>query len=231
MSATAQQAELYLVDLASDTMERAVLGLEGAEPNGSTASNPTLTEDGSTVAFVSGASNLIFGDSNGFSDAFTATLQAPAGTAAPPSSFNTTQSGFSLTGVASPELGLSVKRAADGDLILLVETPGAGKLTVQATGAITTKLGKKTHKEKVVLARASGSTHAEGTATLVLNLASKYAKNLKSARKLKALVTVDYTPPQPAEALSAEANATFVFASTKKSDKGSSKAKGKAKNG
>ncbi|MGA9314387.1 MAG: hypothetical protein WBV77_07145 [Solirubrobacteraceae bacterium] len=231
VSATAQQAELYLVDLASDTMERAVLGLEGAEPNGSTASNPTLTEDGSTVAFVSGASNLIFGDSNGFSDAFTTTLQAPAGAAAPPSSFNTTQSGFSLTGVASPELGLSVKRAADGDLILLVETPAAGKLMAQAVGTIARKVGKKTHKEKVVLARASGSTHTEGTATLVLKLASKYAKDLKSAGKLKALVTVDYTPPQPAEALSVEANAIFVFAGTKKSAKGSSKAKGKAKKG
>jgi hypothetical protein len=229
VSATAQQAELYLVDLAGDTIERAVLGLGGAEPNGSTASNPTLTEDGSTVAFVSGASNLIFGDANGFADAFTTTLQAPAGIAAPPSSFNTTQSGFSLSGVASPELGLNVKRAADGDLILLVETPAAGKLTAQAVGTIVTKVGKKTHKQKAVLARASGSTHAEGTATLVLKLASKYAKDLKNAGKLKALVTVSYTPSPPAEALSAEASATFVSAGTKRSAKGSSKAKGKAK--
>ncbi len=229
VSATAQQAELYVVDLVTDTMERAVLGVEGSEPNGSSAGNPTFTEDGSTVAFVSGASNLIFGDANGFSDAFTATLQAPTGTVAPPSSFNSAQGGFSLTGVASPELGLSVKRAADGDLILLVETPGAGKLVAQAQGTISTKVGKRARKKKVVLARTSGATQAEGTATLVLKLASKYAKDLKSAGKLKALVTVDYTPPQPSEALSAEANATFVFAGAKKSVKGSSKAKGKAK--
>jgi hypothetical protein len=231
VSAAAQQAELYVVDLATDTMERAALGLEGAEPNGSTAGNPTLTEDGSTVAFVSGASNLIFGDANGFSDAFTTTVQAPAGTAAPPNSFNSTQGGFLLTGATSPELGLIVKRAADGDLILLVETPGAGKLVAQAQGTISTKVGKKTRKKKVVLAHALGSTQAEGTATMVLRLASKYAKDLKSVGKLKVLVTVSYTPPIPSEVLSAEADATFVAASTKKPAKSLSRAKGKAKGG
>lgn len=228
VSATAQQAELYVVDLNTQTMERAVLGSEGVEPNGSTGDNPTLSADGSTLAFTSAASNLIFGDANGFPDAFTATLQAPGGTAVAPSNFNAVQNGFSLIGSASPELGLSVKRAANGTLILLVETPGAGRLTAQADGAITIKRGKKTRKKKVVLAQASGVTHAEGTATLELHLASKYAGDLKKAGKLKALITIDFTPPAPAEALSSEASATFVAANTKKATKGSS-SKGRAK--
>jgi hypothetical protein len=206
-------------------MERAVVNLEGAEPNGSTANNPTLTENGSTVAFVSGASNLIYGDANGFADAFTTTLQAAGGTAQPPTGFNSVQSGFSLAGVSSPELGLSVKRAADGNLILLIETPGAGKLTARAQGTITTKVGKKTRKKKVVLANASGVTHAEGTATLVLRLASKYAKDLKSVGKLKSTITVDYTPAVPGEALSAEASSAFVAARSKNVTRGPSKAK------
>lgn len=226
-----KESELYVVDLSTDTLERAVIGLEGAELNGSVLANPTISADGSTVAFASYASNLSFGDANGFSNAFTATFETPSGTAAPPAGFNSAQGDFSLTGVASPELGLSVKRAADGDLILLVETPGAGRLTAQARGTIATKAGKGTRKRKVVLARASGATHAEGTATLVLHLASKYDKDLKSAGKLKALVTVSYTPPAPAEALSAEASATFVAASAKKVAKGSPKTKGKAKRG
>jgi Tol biopolymer transport system component len=231
MSATAQQAELYVVDLASDTMERAALGLESAEPNGSTAGNPTLSNDGSAVAFVSGSSNLTLGDANGFSDAFTVVRQAPAGTAAPPDSFNSLTGGFSLSGIASPELGLRVKRAADGDLILLVETPGAGKLIAQAQGTVSTKVGKRTRKRKVVLTRAVGTTQAEGTATLVLRLAPQYAKSLATAGKLKALVTVSYMPSPPAEVLSAETSATFVAASTKKSSKGSPKAKGREKKG
>ncbi len=222
VSATAQQAELYVVDLATQTMERAVLGSEAAEPNGSTGDNPTLSADGSTLGFTSAASDLIFGDANSVSDGFAATLQATGGTSASPSSFNTVQNGFSLIGATSPELGLSVKRAANGDLILLVETPGAGKLTAQATGVLATKLGKKTRKKKVVLARTSGATHAEGTATLVLRLSSEYAKDLKQAGKLKATITVSYTPPSPGEGLSDETSATFLAASSKKA-KGTSK--------
>ncbi len=207
-SQLAQQSELYVIDLPANTLERAVLGLEGVEQNGSTLADPTLTEDGSTLAFVSEASNLIFGDANGFSDAFTATLQAPAGTAAPPAGVNAGVGGFSLSGVSSPELGVSVKRGKDGGVILLVETPGPGKLTVQARGSIpkaaSAKAAKKarassavagasktkraakqkaTAKQKsppaVLLAGASAAAPSEGTTTLTLQLSSKYAADLR----------------------------------------------------
>jgi hypothetical protein len=228
-SQSAQQSELYSIDLSNNSLERAILGAEGVEPNGSTLANPTVSANGEVIAFVSSASNLIAGDANGFSDAFAATVQVPAGTAAAPVGFNAAQSGFSLTGIASPELGLSVKRVAAGGLILLVETPGAGKLTAQAQGTIATKVGTKTRKKKVLLAHASGATRAEGTTTLTLHLASKYAKDLERAGKLKALITVVFTPSAPGEALSAEANATFVATSAKKAAKGSLKGQDKAR--
>ena len=104
-------------------------------------------------------------------------------------------------------------------MILLIETPGAGKLSAQARGTITTKVGKKTHKKKVVLAAASGATHAEGTATLVLRLASKYAKDLKQAGKLKALITVAFTPLAPAEALSSRSGRDIRLDDAKKAAK------------
>ena len=75
------------------------------------------------------------------------------------------QGGFSLTATVLPELGLSVRRAAAGRLLLLVETPGVGKLTAQADGTIVTKAGKRTRKRKVVLAKVSAATNAEGTTT------------------------------------------------------------------
>lgn len=221
-------SELYVVHLAEDALERAVVSYEAGEPEGSTLVNPTLTQNGSTVAFASSSPNLAFGDANQVSDAFAATLQAPTGTAAPSAEVNAPQVGFSLIGTNSPELGVDVKRAADGALILLVETPGAGALTAEAQGTIATRVGKKTRKKKVMLARASGATHAEGTATLVLRLASKYAKDLRRAGKLKVAIAVDYRPPAPAEALSAEADSTFLAVGTKKSAKRSSKANRKA---
>jgi len=223
-------SDLYIIHLREDTLERAVLNYEGGDVEGSISVNPTLTQDGSTVAFTSSASDLIPGDANQASDAFTATLEVPTGTAALPAGFNSVQGGFSLTGTGSPELGLSVKRAANGALLLLVETPGAGKLTARAEGTITTRRGKKTRKKKVMLARVSGATHAEGTVTLVLRMAAKYVKDLENAGKLKALIAVAFTPPPPLEALSAEANATFVVTNAMKTTK-VVKAKGKAKKG
>jgi Tol biopolymer transport system component len=237
-STTGQQSELDVIDLSTDTLERAVVGLEGAEPNGSTANNPTLSADGSALAFVSAASNLIFGDANDATDAFTATLQAPGGTAAPLAGVNASSGGFSFSAIASPELGVSVKRGKDGGVILLVETPGAGKLTAQAHGVIPktvaraskTTTTKKKATPLVLLASASVSARSEGTTTLTLHLSSKYAKTLQRAGKIKANVTIGFTPATPSEsALSDEVSATFATTSSAKRSTAISKAKGKPK--
>jgi Tol biopolymer transport system component len=246
-SATGEQNELYVIDLSTNTLERAVVGLEGTDPGGSTANNPTLSENGSTLAFVSLASNLIFGDANGFADAFSATVQAPGGIAPPPVGVNAGSGGFSLTAVSSPELGVSVKRAKDGGVTLLVETPGPGKLTAKARGSIPKSASAKTAKKarassavaraskakskkkkappSVLLASGNATARSEGTTTLTLHISAKYVKDLQRAGKLKANVTIDFTPPAPAEALSDEVSATFVPATPAK--KSSGKGRGK----
>jgi Tol biopolymer transport system component len=250
-STTGEQSELDVIDLSTNTLERAVVGLEGVEPNGSTLTNPTLTADGSTLAFVSTASDLIFGDANGFSDAFAATLQAPGGMAASPAGVNAGLGGFSLTATSSPELGVSVKRAKDGGVILLVETPGPGKLTAKARGSIPEAASVKTaekartsavaraskakpKKKKtpslVLLASTSVTARSEGTTTLMLHLSSKYIKDLQRAGKLQASITINFMPTTPSEsALSDEVSTTFV--TTMPVMKSSGKAKGKSKKG
>lgn len=257
-STSGEQSELDVIDLTTNTLERAVVGLEGAEPNGSTLNNPTLSEDGSTLAFVSSASDLIFGDANGFADAFTATLQAPGGTAALPGGVNAGSGGFSLTASSSPELGVSVKRAKGGGVTLLVETPGAGKLTAKALGSIpkaaSAKTAKHAHasgvvaraskmksaKQKasakkkspapVLLASASATARSEGTTTLTLQLSSKYVKDLQRAGRLNANITIDFAPTNTSEsALTDEVSAPFVTSSPAK--KSSGKVKSKAKKG
>jgi Tol biopolymer transport system component len=251
-STTGEQSELDTIDLATNTLERAVIGLEGVEPNGSTVNNPTLSADGATLAFASAASNLIFGDANGFPDAFAATQQTPGGTAGLSSNVNAGSGGFSLIASSSPELGVSVKSAKDGGVILLVETPGAGKLTAAARGSIpkakaaktvkkartrgavarasaTKKVAKKKAPSPTLLASTSATAHSEGTTTLTLHISSKYTKDLQRAGKLKANVTISFTPTTPSEsALSDEVSATFVTVSPTK--KPSRKGMGKPKN-
>jgi Tol biopolymer transport system component len=247
-STTAEQGELDVIDLSMNTLERAVVGLEGVEPNGSTLANPTLTADGSTLAFASSASNFIFGDANQAADAFTATLQIPGGTAGPPAGVNAGSGGFSLIATSSPELGVSVKDTKNGGVILLVETPGAGKLTATARGSIpktvsaraarkagasTVARGSKTNKTTkkkapppVLLASASAAARSEGTTTLTLRVSSKYAKDLQRIGRLKANIMIDFTPTTPSEsALSDEVSATFVTASSAKKSSGKGKTK------
>jgi hypothetical protein len=233
-SASGQQSEIDVIDLETNTLERAVVGSEGVEPNGSTANNPTLSADGSTLALVSSASNLIFGDANKASDAFTASFQIPGGTAPPPASVNAGAGGFSLTAVSSPELGVSVRRAKDGGVTLLVETPGPGKLAARARGVIpkatagkssrarrssarTAKTKKKAKPAPpVLLASGAATARSEGTTTLTLHISAKYVKDLERAGKLKASITIVFTPPLPAEALSDEVPATFLATSPAK---------------
>ena len=236
-------SDLYVIHLGTNTLERAIVGYEGGDPSASVSVSPTLNENGSTIAFVSAASNLIFGDANGFTDAFTATLQAPGGTAAPPTGVNTGSGGFSLSALSSPELGVSVKRAKDGGVILLVETPAPGKLTAKARGAIpktsthahkavrASKSKKKKAPPPVLLASASATARSEGTTTLTLHISPKYAADLRRAGKLKANITIDFTPTSSSTPLSDEVSATFTTASPAKRSKGVSKANGKQKKG
>lgn len=246
-------SDLYVIHLATNTLERAVVGYEGGDPNRSVSVSPTLTDNGSTLAFVASASNLTFGDANSASDAFTATFDVPGGTAAPPTGVNAGSGGFSLIALSSPELGVSVRRAKDGGVTLLVETPGPGKLTARARGSIpraaSAKTAKKTAKKAragtaaahaskakpkkkapspVLLASASATARSEGTTTLTLHISSRHIKDLKRAGRLKANVTIVFAPTNPSEsALSDEVSATFVATSSAKKSSGKSKRRAK----
>ncbi len=156
---------------------------------------------GDRLHFLGVHPSLRDGHSAGFNDAFTATLEQPSGVAPPSAEVNTQEGSFALTTGPSPELGLHIKRAKNGELTLLVETPGPGGLVARASGTILKVVGKKTRKRRVTLAQATGVARSEGTTTLTLRLSSKYAKTLKSVRKLKALITVNFTPPAPGESL------------------------------
>ena len=183
-------------------------------------------------------------------------MQTPGGTAVQPAGVNAGSGGFSLTASESPELGVSVKRAKDGGVTLLVETPAAGRLTARARGTIpkaaaaktakkahassvlaraskTKKAVKKTAKKKkspppVLLASGSATAPSEGTTTLTLQISPKYVKDLQRAGKLSADITIDFAPTNPSESsLTDEVSATFVPATPAK--KSSKKGKGKTK--
>jgi Tol biopolymer transport system component len=206
-------SELYVVNLAANTLERAVVGYSGADPTGSIAGSPSLTQDGSTVAFVSSANNLIYGDADGFPDAFTATLQQPGGTAPHAGGGDASTGEFSLEGEApaSAELVVHVRRGVDGGVLLLIEAPAAGRLTALARGRITELRRRgKASKANVLLASAVKDARTKGTVRLALHLKVRYAHLLGRGGRQAAHVTVHFTPASGGEALSQNRTVTFI---------------------
>ncbi|MEA2441724.1 MAG: hypothetical protein QOH76_3148 [Thermoleophilaceae bacterium] len=62
-------ADIYVRDVTTGTIERASIGVGGAEPNADSFA-PAVSGDGGTVVFTSHASNLVGGDTNGSADVF-----------------------------------------------------------------------------------------------------------------------------------------------------------------
>jgi hypothetical protein len=66
-------ADVFVRDRSAGTTKRVSLGLAGLQPNGA-SSYPTISRDGTYVAFQSVATNLVAGDLNGSADVFVVKL-------------------------------------------------------------------------------------------------------------------------------------------------------------
>ena len=67
-------ADVFVVDRQTDTIERGSLASDGSQSNGASA-EPSLSQNGRYLAFESSATNLVPGDTNGFSDIFVRDLE------------------------------------------------------------------------------------------------------------------------------------------------------------
>jgi len=72
---TNHMADIYLRDTQNGAVRRVSVNSSGLQANG-LSGRPTISADGRYVAFVSGATNLVAGDSNGALDIFVRDLQA-----------------------------------------------------------------------------------------------------------------------------------------------------------
>ena len=63
-------ADVFIRDLEAGTTERVSVSTEGVQANGAALGRPSVSSDGMFVGFVSGASNLVAGDTNGAADVF-----------------------------------------------------------------------------------------------------------------------------------------------------------------
>ncbi len=191
LSAPAAEAgitELFDADLEDETLTRVTHGYAGPEvpgehphvkeatgfdpyPDGDGALSPSFSASGDELAFTSTASNLVYGDgntplveSNGFdgSDAFLverasfSALPTPQYVSPPPPS--------PLTG-PQWRLGATALSRADGSVLLYVEVPGSGKLSVSAQGAVVLSAAKAAAKKSSAGKSSAGKSRSGHAAT------------------------------------------------------------------
>jgi hypothetical protein len=182
----AEVRELYQVDLAGETIERATPGGGGNISLGSRgAEAPSYSDEGRFLAFSSSAYNLVAGDTNGKSDAFV--VESP-----PPAPIEPTRiSPRPASLVVQPLWRMTVTASSlpDGRVRLVVGVPGAGVVRANATA----RLGKHLRRHRV--ARASRRAPTAGAQTLILHLSHKQRKLAKRQGGLYAQLDISFEGP------------------------------------
>ncbi len=180
--------ELYVVDLAARTIERATRSFEGGDVDGGAQDGVTISADGAGVAFSSFAGNLFRGDANQRADAFVATRLAEPPPQAPPPGFGAGGGSSVTVSRAGPRVIVRAKAKRDGVVVLTITVPAAGRIKAVASA----RTGKRPKPQTI----AGRKTHARGKGSfnVVLRAAARFRPLLRDERKLHARVRVTFTP-------------------------------------
>lgn len=182
--------DVALIDLGDNTVQRVTRGYDGSDTNGGSDAQPSLSGDGTRVAFTSTASNFFFGDANEKSDAFVATLTPePDAPPPPPPAATPPPEVTEETPPDAPRISVKARHQRDGTVKLVVRVPGAGLVAASARG--------KPPRARRTTKLASARRHATkpGDVVLRLRLARRYRAALARGTRVRASARVDFSPP------------------------------------
>ena len=196
--------ELYVADLAAGTVERATRSYAEGDIGADVLNGPTLSADGSRVAFASFASNLFFGDANQTTDAFVVE-RTPGDPPGPPPARSGGGGESSIEERRGPSIRVRVKERPGGIVQLTVSVPEAGGVKAVAKAAAGRPRRQRT------LATSSG--RARGTARsevkLLLKPVERYRPELRRRGVIAGRAIVTYVAARGGRRASATRTIAF----------------------
>jgi hypothetical protein len=141
--------DVFLFDNQTSLVRRLNLSQQGAQANGA-SSNPAISGNGRYVAFASDATNLVFGDTNGFTDIFVVDTITGA------------ISRDSVTSAGGQANGSSFRPAISSDGRYVAFESNATNLTSPATSGVTQIFMRDRTSGAVVLISQSSGTAGNG---------------------------------------------------------------------
>jgi Tol biopolymer transport system component len=179
--------ELYAVDLGAGTIERVTRSYSEGDIGADVLNGPTLSADGSRIAFAAFASNLFYGDANQTTDAFVAERlpEEPPGAlpVAPGAGLES-----SIEEDRGPSIRVRARARPGGVVVLTVSVPAAGGLKALAKAA-----AGEPRKQRILAtatARARGLTRSE--VKLTLRPVARYRPELRRRGEIKGRAVVTY---------------------------------------
>ena len=179
--------ELYAVDLQAGTIERVARSYDEGDIGADVLNGPTLSADGSRIAFASFAANLFFGDANATTDAFVAerTPEEPP-TPPPPAPGAGLES--TVEDDHGPSIAVRVRQLADGAVQLTVSVPAAGGVRAVAKAAA----GRPRRQRTLGTATARARGTARSEVKLVLRAVGRYRAELRRRGRIPGRAVVTY---------------------------------------
>ncbi|HET9196770.1 MAG TPA: hypothetical protein VFN92_00760 [Solirubrobacterales bacterium] len=198
--------EIYVVDLAARTVERATRSAEEGDIDSAVTAEPTLSADGGRIAFVSFASNLFFGDANQRSDAFVITRQPDPGNELPPPRPGAGAESTLEASSSGPQITVRARARAGGAVELLVSVPSAGGVRAVARG----RAGEPRRLRTLATADGRARGTKRSSVKLVLRPVRRYLGELRREGRLKARATVTYVAARGSRRASVSRSIAFL---------------------
>jgi hypothetical protein len=196
--------ELYLVDLQERTVERILRSFNGGDTNGAAFAAVSVDAQARRIVFVSGATNLFFGDANGQPDAFLVERR-DAPPPEPPDAPDPEPvlelpplpaDDEDATPVPARRLGVFTQRGRRfGEIRLVVSAPARGTLTATARGRLPGSDGRPRGTARTLATRRV-TVKKRSRVTVTLRLGAKNRSRLRRTSRITATADVRFTDRQ-----------------------------------